>query len=1317
MAGLIGKIGEFDSATEDWTSYLERLNHYFAANGIEEEKKKDTFLCCIGRETFGLLRALVAPQKPGEKTIKELTEALTAHLAPKPLVIAERFLFHKREQKEGESIKMYAASLQKLAEHCNFGNALSDTLRDRLVCGMRDEKVQRRLLTIADLTFKKALEEAEIAERAAKEAAQFHEAEAEVHKLQRNPVQHCYRCEGSHSPQTCHFINEECRYCGKKGHIARACRARKRKGGHTKEWRDQQEKTQAVKKLEGDVKQDDGGSDEECALYAIGAHQWTTDKPAIVTVEMEGSPIQMELDTGAAVLLLPYDVYQEKFRSIPLERTRIQLRTYTGEKVKPKGQIRVNVKKGTICTRLPLVVMEGRGPPLLGRNWLSKVPIDWHDVKQLTVSDPSDKRQQHRIDALLKKYPSIQQKAIGKLANIKGRLNLKEGVAPVFLKARQVPYSLRKKVELELEKLVQEGVLIPVSWSEWATPIVVVPKADGSVRICGDFKSTLNPHLKVDQYPLPRIEDILANLGGSNTFSKIDLHLAYLQMELEEESKILATISTHRGLYRFNRLPFGVASAPAIWQRAIEQVLEGIPKTQCLLDDIIVAGSSEEEHLQLLDRVLERLNRYNLTVNRKKCSFFQKEVTYCGFRIDKEGLHKVPEKVNAVLEAPQPRNVTQLRAFLGMVNYYHRFLPNLSHKLAPLHRLLQKNIKWAWTPECVTAFQGVQQLMASDIILTHFDPNFPVTVSCDASPYGLGAVLSHVLADGAEHPVAYASRTLSPAERNYSQIDKEALAVVWGVKRFHQYLYGRRFTLVTDHKPLTSLFNPGRPMSATAASRLQRQALFLSEYSYSIQYRSTLQHANADALSRLPLEVEHRLKRMDDTDVFMLKQVDVLPVTSDRLRQATNHDPLLSKVLVFVQSGWPPGSTKELKPYFDRRLELSVEQGCLMWGIRVIVPSELQQKVLTELHSGHQGTVKMKALARSHVWWPNIDQDITLVTQGCTGCQLMQKDPKLTPVHPWEYPEGPWRRVHLDFAGPVEGQVFLVAVDAYSKWPEVVIMQDTTASTTIEELRSLFARWGIPQQLVTDNGPQFVAQEFQMFVKANNIKHVKSSPYHPATNGLAERFVQTLKRALKVSKHERRTLQHRVAQFLLSYRNAQHATTEVTPATLMVGRDLRSRLHLLRPDLRGTVLKAATRQVMTRSAATERIFYPGEKVLVRDYRQGRGPWQPAVVEEKAGTKMYVVLNDHGERWRRHSDQMKSNPCGIRTSEVEENELNGDRGIISTADGVDTAGDGGVETTMKSTSQLPQPVDQDDGPHRDTGTMVAPSTKEGGGDQS
>ncbi|KAL5503240.1 hypothetical protein EMCRGX_G010160 [Ephydatia muelleri] len=830
------------------------------ANGVEDDKKRDTFLCCVGRETFGLLRALVAPAKLTEKTFQELTAALTAHLTPKPLVIAERFRFHKREQKEEEPIRVYAASLQKLAEHCEFGAGLADTLRDRLVCGMKNEKVQRRLLTMKNLTYATALEEAEMAERAARDAAQFHESGpiVEVHQVPKK-TERCYRCEGQHNPQSCWALKEECRYCHKPGHIERTCRKKLRDNRFKKS-------SHKVKKVE------------EAALQGG---------------ESDGRGNTRDWSRAVATACSRFRHMQ--FNHIPLKMTMARLKTYSGEPLAVHGQINVKVKKGETEVQLPLLVVDGQGPPLMGWNWLSKVPINWYNIKALTVGKAPEMIAQPRIKALLRKFPQLFREELGKMAKITARLTRKEDTSPVFMKARPVPYSLRHKVETELERMVEIGALTPVSWSEWASPIVVVPKPDGSVRICGDFRVTVNPSLKVDQYPLPRVEDILATLQDSTTFSKIDLQSAYLQMELEG-SKEVTTINTQKGLYRFNRLSFGIASAPALgpWQRAMDQVLMGIPKTQCLLDDIIVAGSSVEEHLTLLEQVLDRLAQYNLTLNKKKCKFLQPEITYCGFRVDGTGLHKTPEKVRAVVDAPQPDNITQLRAFLGMVNYYHRFLPNLSHKLAPLHRLLQKGVKWEWTEDCTQAFQDVKLLMASETVLTHFKPALAVTLACDASPYGLGAVLSHVLPDGTEQPIAYASRTLSSAEKNYSQIDKEALAVVWGVKRFHQYLFGLHFTLITDHQPLTTLFNPQRPMSATAASRLQRQALFLSTHSYSIKYRGTTQHSNADALSWLPVSTEedsHEIEDPEDVDFFMLKQIEYLPVTASHLQQATSYDP------------------------------------------------------------------------------------------------------------------------------------------------------------------------------------------------------------------------------------------------------------------------------------------------------------------------------------------------------------------------------------------------------------------------------------------
>ncbi|XP_056132822.1 uncharacterized protein K02A2.6-like, partial [Lampris incognitus] len=664
-----------------------------------------------------------------------------------------------------------------------------------------------------------------------------------------------------------------------------------------------------------------------------------------------------------------------------------------------------------------------------------------------------------------------------------------------------------------LTRLTDLGMISPVEHSDWATPVVPVNKKDGTVRLCGDFKVTLNQALCVDKYPIPRIEDLFSSLAGGQRFSKPDLSNAYLQMEVVEESRKLLTIFTQKGLFCYNRLPFGIASAPALFQKAMDQVLVGLPFTHCYLDDILVSGPDEETHLKALDDVLTRLEEYGLHVKKDKCMFVQKSVEYLGHIIDAAGLQKSPEKERAVVEAPAPTNVSQLRSLLGMINYYGRFIPDLATNLQPLNALLHKGKKWQWTTACEAAFRKVKELMVSQKVLTHYNPELPLHLACDASPYGVGAVLSHVIPDGVEKPITYATRTLSKAEQNYAQIEREALGIVFGIRKFHQYLYGNKFTLLTDHRPLTSILSPVRSTPLMAAARMQRWALLLSAHDYIIEYHKASAHTNADGLSRLPLPDTHDDK-IDTVDVFYMSQLDTLPISTTDIRNNTRSDPTLSRVLEMVTIGHFPNTKNtdtELSVFLTHQNDLTIQQGCLMWGTRVVVPPKLRPRVLNELHTAHPGVVRMKRLARSYVWWPGIDSQIELQAKSCHSCQRSQKEPSLAPLHPWMWPSGPWERIHVDFAGPFEGHMYLVVVDAHSKWPEVQIMDSTTASKTITVLRGLFSRHGLPHILVSDNGPQFCSEEFTTFLKANGVKHIRSAPYHPATNGLAERFVQTFK--------------------------------------------------------------------------------------------------------------------------------------------------------------------------------------------------------------
>ncbi len=316
------------------------------------------------------------------------------------------------------------------------------------------------------------------------------------------------------------------------------------------------------------------------------------------------------------------------------------------------------------------------------------------------------------------------------------------------------------------------------------------------------------------------------------------------------------------------------------------------------------------------------------------------EVEYLGHKISRRGLQPTTEKVRAVANAPPPQDVTQLKSFLGLVNYYGKFLPNLSTVLAPLHCLLQKQTRWVWGSAQQKAFADVKALLTSRL-LVHYGSRKELVLSCDASPYGVGAVLSHVMEDGSEQPVAFASRSLVPAEKNYSQIDKEGLALVYGVKKFHRYLFGRPFTLLTDHKPLTHLFGENNPVPPMASTRIQRWALLLSAYQYSIKYKRGQDHANADALSRLPLPCRSADVPLPGETVLLLDHLQTTPVTAQQIKAWTGRDPVLAKVRTLVLQGWGPAvEGEELRPYFRRKDELSIEDGCVLWGSRVIVPPQ-----------------------------------------------------------------------------------------------------------------------------------------------------------------------------------------------------------------------------------------------------------------------------------------------------------------------------------------------------------------------------------------
>ena len=891
-----GRMDEFLPENESVTAYLERIELYLAANDIAEAKRVPVFLSVIVGKTYTLLRNLLAPDKPSTKTYANLVETLRKHFEPKKLVIAERFQFHKKNQAVGETISDYVAELRRLSLNCEFAD-LNEALRDRLVCGLRSEAIQRKLLTEKDLKFAKALEIAQGMEAVDRDTLQLKGSEAAIQQVTARPKEaffnnergQCYRCgRSNHAATDCRFEDAVCHNCGKKGHLARVCRSR-RQGQAGKKKNRTYHKTKWVQQQQPDI--DESSEDSDLPLLHV---EDRSNHPITVEIEVNNRKLLMEVDTGAAVSIISEETQKKLFPGATLEKSSIGLRTYTLEPMTILGQISVQVKYGEQGHSLPLTVVAGKGPSLLGRNWMYQIQLDWKTIGLATLNNS-----EIQVQVLKKRYQEVFKDELGTMKDYQVSLKFKTNdVTPIFLKPWPVPFAIKEAVGKELDRLEADGILEKVTHSNWAAPIVAVPKGEGQMRLCGDYKVTVNPMLKVDQYPLPRPEDLFASLAGGQKFTKLDLRQAYMQMILEEDSRQYVTINTHQGLYRYTRLPFGIAPAPAIFQRTMDTILQGIPHVLCYIDDLLITGVDDKEHLSNLEEVLKRLQQQGIRLKSHKCHFMRESVEYLGHRIDSQGLHTTSEKIKAIQLAPRPKCQQQLRSFLGLVHYYGKFIPNLAAMLHPMNDLLQKNVKWRWSSECEQAFQKAKKSLTSSTVLAHYDPQLPLRMAADASAYGVGAVISHVYPNGVERPIAYASRTLTAAERNYAQIEKEALSLSFGVGKFHQYVYGRAFTLITDHKPLTTILGPKKGIPTLAAARLQRWALLLSAYHYQIEYKSTSAHANADGLSRWPLNTgadRQKDRCLKEPSIFNVRQMEALPVTTAQLKTATRQDLVLSQ--------------------------------------------------------------------------------------------------------------------------------------------------------------------------------------------------------------------------------------------------------------------------------------------------------------------------------------------------------------------------------------------------------------------------------------
>lgn len=1215
----------------------------------------------------------ILPKKANENTFDETVKILTRMFGEPESLFSIRYNCFKLMKKQSDDYITFASLVNKECERFKFADLNADQFKCLIfICGLQanDKDIRTRLLmklesdpninlttltaeckrlidlkADSDLITPKSstslVPQVKKVSTKSKSKSNYSSKPKYIQPSAHNsdkskpPKRPCWLCGDVHWVKDCSYAKHTCKDCGKIGHKDGFC---------------DYDRSKQRKQISNPPK----------TLYKTKG-LFSTSKADIasrrkyVNVKINNCQVKLQVDTASDITVISLELYDILGRPSSIPCTELA-NSASGHQLSLKFEFDTTMVVNSMEAPFTCYVTDIPNLNLIGLDCLhlfGLLDIPLNTVCGQIQRDPKFINQEKYIENLKQKFSSVFKSSVGSCTKTKAVLRLKPDAKPVFRPKRPVPYAALPIVEAELDRLTQEGVITQVAYSEWATPIVNAKKPNGSIRMCADFSTGLNDALEKYEYPLPTPDSIFATLNGGKYFSKIDFVDAYFQVLVEDDSKKYLTINTHKGLFQYNRLPFGIKIASAIFQQIMDAMIAGLQRTCSFMDDVLVNGCTIQEHDRNLNALLERVKEWGFHVRLAKCVFLLTEVQYLGFIIDKNGRRPDQSKVEAICHMPEPHDVSTVRSFLGMLNYYSQFVKEMRDLRNPLDKLLCKDAKFEWTNECRNSFNRAKEILQSDLLLTHYDPKIDLLVAADASVDGIGAVILHRYPNGSQKAIEHASRALTPAEKNYGQIEKEALSLIFAIKKFHKMIWGRSFTLQTDHQPLLAIFGSKKGIPVHSSSRLQRWALTLMPYDFNIEYINTLKFGHADALSRL---IKNR-QTIDETIVIasvqvmeeeinriLIDAIRMLPVTAEMIEKATEEDSILSNVIKYLRTSWPSEiECNEMKILYNRRESLAEKNGCLLFNDRVIVPSSLRAKVLIHLHLAHPGIVRMKALARSYVYWPNIDKDIGDCVQKCSRCASTARAPVKTELSSWPKASEVWSRVHIDYAGPFQEHNFLVIVDSFSKWPEIFVMTSTTTAATIVKIQELIGRFGRMDILVSDNGTQFTSYEFDDFCKHEGICHIPTPVAHPQSNGQAERFVDTFKRALTKAKGEE-SVANVLQRFLQRYRITPNAQlpNNCSPAEIMLGREMKSTLDLMRPKEKFDLVRDSKMEMdfNIKHGAKQRIFMPKQQVFVRDFRGGKTIWSPAVIIERIGSVIYTV-GCEDLVWRRHTNQIRA----------------------------------------------------------------------------
>lgn len=1275
MASIkLPKVAHVFSSRKEISDYIRAFNFYLVANelsGKSEEVKIAHMRCSFNDKINDIIDKMT-----GQKTVESVMKYLEEQLIPSDNTCFNQYVFFNRSQKEGENFNDYYLDLDHLATKCNLGDKHDEILKARLVCGIGNPAMRERLMRTPDMSLKDVIQYCRLSEDAKSKVNEMEglKSNGQVHAIvnskykqpwrgnknkycnaqnrpqkTQNQVNHksvnqemefkCSRCRTWHTPRNCPAFNKLCNKCHRPNHFSIACRFNQKKL-HMVENDSSNQEEEMSNTWQG------GAMLDVLKINSIGG--WSQ------TFKIAGIPITFKLDTGADICVLPESIARKIKPNFSRACTVTAVEAFGGHRIEIVGNVPIKMKRsGESCVIDFSVIQDGRGViPILGHEACEKLGL----IKKLEILDNGSD-----LENFLNKYSGVFE-GLGTFPQ-KYKIEVDSSSIPTNKPPRRVAFALMEKLKHKLTQLVESKIIEPVNQpNNWCSNLVIREKPNGDLRLCLD-PMDLNKVLKREHFLIPTLEEIKTKLVGKSYFSVIDLKDGFHQILLDEESRDYCTFSSPYGYFRYLRVPFGLNTSPEIFMKYNIECFKDIEDLVIYFDDLLIASKDKQSHIETLSKVFQRATELNIKFNRNKLQLMKNEFKYLGHKFNKDGCQIDPERIEAIKQLKEPKSVKELQSILGMFNYMRDFIPQMAQLTTPLRVLLRKGVVWHWTDQQKIAFENLKEAVSKPPILKNFDPSKDVVIQTDSSQYGVGSVL---LQD--KQPVAFASRSLTDTEIKYSQIEKETLAIKYACRKFHNYIWGKKIVIHSDHLPLMSIFR--KNIAQIVSDRIVRMRLSLLKYDLDVQYLPGKQMFIADLLSRNCLSTTYNNEIEVTGYIHNIYKPDNL-LSYELIKNEINQNPDFCKIIDYIDNGWPNnknniGNSEIVRHYFKIRNQLMHTEGIIYFNDRIVIPDKLKELALKMLHSGHHGVTKTLLRANQTYYWINLSNDIESYVKKCLTCQENRNSKIKEPMICYEIPDRPFQRLGLDIM-TFKSKDYLVIIDSFSKWIECVKLNSKTCSEIILKLKNIFSQYGIPEIVVSDNSP-FNSIEMRQFANNYNIEWKTSSPHYPISNGLAERAVGICKDLLKKACSSEADF----TDLLMEYRATPIPSIGYSPSEMLMGRLIRTKLLINNNKLKPhNNFQQISNQVQNKlkinqsklkiqydkTSKTDKEFGDQENVLVQEEKK----WVKGKILNKTKyPRSYNVRTEKNQILRRNSKFLRHTPlvfeCPVSNSNAVDNDI-------------------------------------------------------------